>query len=64
MANSAIGGSTNAPIHINAIARHIGVKLDDRGLGEGRLDIPLLVNMQPAGNISARSISARAGCRR
>src|SRR5690349_18824975 len=28
MANSAIGGSTNAPIHINAIARHIGVKLD------------------------------------
>ncbi len=35
--NSAIGGSTNAPIHINAIARHIGVKLDDRGLGEDRL---------------------------
>ena len=34
--NSAIGGSTNAPIHINAIARHIGVKLDDRGLGDGR----------------------------
>src|SRR6478672_6051536 len=27
VANSAIGGSTNAPIHINAIARHIGVKL-------------------------------------
>ena len=25
--NSAIGGSTNAPIHINAIARHIGVEL-------------------------------------
>ena len=37
VANSAIGGSTNAPIHINAIARHIGVKLDDRGLGEARL---------------------------
>ncbi len=34
--NSAIGGSTNAPIHVNAIARHIGVKLDDRRLGEGR----------------------------
>ena len=28
VANSAIGGSTNAPIHINAIARHIGVELD------------------------------------
>ena len=37
VANSAIGGSTNAPIHINAIARHIGVKLVDRGLGEDRL---------------------------
>ena len=37
VANSAIGGSTNAPIHINAIARHVGVKLDDRGLGESRL---------------------------
>ena len=37
VANSAIGGSTNAPIHINAIARHVGVKLDDRGLGEDRL---------------------------
>ena len=23
--NSAIGGSTNAPIHLNAIARHLGV---------------------------------------
>src|SRR6201991_3001557 len=27
VANSAIGGSTNAPIHVNAIARHIGVTL-------------------------------------
>ena len=37
VANSAIGGSTNAPIHINAIARHIGVEAHDRGLGEVRL---------------------------
>jgi dihydroxy-acid dehydratase len=47
--NSAIGGSTNAPIHINAIASHIGVELD---IGEWEtigLDIPLLVNLQPAG---------------
>ena len=35
--NSAIGGSTNAPIHINAIARHVGVALIDRGLGSDRL---------------------------
>ena len=34
--NSAIGGSTNAPIHINAIARHIGVPAHDRRLGDGR----------------------------
>ncbi|MDG5487195.1 dihydroxy-acid dehydratase family protein [Sphingomonas sp. BGYR3] len=47
--NSAIGGSTNAPIHINAIARHIGVELDiDEWQSEGR-DVPLLVNLQPAG---------------
>ena len=37
VACSAIGGSTNAPIHINAIARHVGVPLDDRGLGNDRL---------------------------
>jgi dihydroxy-acid dehydratase len=48
-ANSAIGGSTNAPIHINAIARHIGVKLDIQDWETVGLDIPLLVNMQPAG---------------
>ena len=49
VANSAIGGSTNAPIHINAIARHIGVPLaidEWQRLGHR---IPLLVNMQPAG---------------
>ena len=47
--NSAIGGSTNAPIHVNAIARHIGVKLaidDWEKIGHR---VPLLVNMQPAG---------------
>src|SRR3569623_1145641 len=49
MANSAIGGSTNAPIHINAIARHIGVQLDINDWEKVGLDIPLLVNMQPAG---------------
>lgn len=47
--NSAIGGSTNAPIHLNALARHIGVELsvdDWQTYGE---EIPLLVNLQPAG---------------
>ena len=47
--NSAIGGSTNAPIHLNAIARHIGVKLDNDDWEKHGYDVPLLVNMQPAG---------------
>ena len=47
--NSAIGGSTNAPIHFNAIARHIGVKLDNDDWEKVGYDIPLLVNLQPAG---------------
>ncbi len=49
IANSAIGGSTNAPIHINAIARHIGVKLTVDDWEKVGYDVPLLVNMQPAG---------------
>ena len=47
--NSAIGGSTNAPIHINAIARHVGVKLEIAEWEKIGLEIPLLVNMQPTG---------------
>src|SRR5215468_3001083 len=49
VACSAIGGSSNAPIHINAIARHVGVPLaidDWETIGH---EVPLLVNMQPAG---------------
>src|SRR6516165_4696457 len=49
VACSAIGGSTNAPIHINAIARHVGVKLGIVDWERVGLDIPLLVDMQPAG---------------
>jgi dihydroxy-acid dehydratase len=47
--NSAIGGSTNAPVHLNAIARHIGVELTNDDWEKFGYDIPLLVNMQPAG---------------
>jgi dihydroxy-acid dehydratase len=49
IANSAIGGSTNAPVHINAIARHVGVKLTIEDWEKHGYDVPLLVNMQPAG---------------
>ena len=47
--NTALGGSTNAPIHINAIARHVGVDLQIEDWEKIGYDIPLLVNMQPAG---------------
>jgi len=47
--NSAIGGSTNAQIHITAIARHIGIDLPIKDWETLGYDIPLLVNLQPAG---------------
>ncbi len=47
--NSAIGGSTNAPIHLNGIARHLGVPLNNDDWQSIGHEIPLLVNLQPAG---------------
>ena len=47
--NSAIGGSTNAPIHLNAIARHLGVELSIEDWQTHGEEVPLLVNLQPAG---------------
>ena len=47
--NSAIGGSTNAPIHLNAVARHLGVSLTNDDWQAVGHKIPLLVNLQPAG---------------
>src|SRR5262249_60734569 len=49
VAGSAIGGSSNAPIHINAIARHVGVPLSMNDWETIGYEVPLLVNMQPAG---------------
>ena len=47
--NTAIGGSTNCPIHLNAIARHAGVDLSIQDWEDHGYDLPLLVNCQPAG---------------
>jgi dihydroxy-acid dehydratase len=47
--NSAIGGSTNAPVHLAAIARHMGVELELDDWQKYGHDVPLLVNLQPAG---------------
>ncbi len=47
--SSAIGGSSNAPIHMAAIARHVGVELDIEDWQTYGEEVPLLVNLQPAG---------------
>lgn len=49
--NTAIGGSTNAPIHLNAIAKHVGIPLDLNDWDSIGFNIPLLVNVQPAGEM-------------
>ena len=54
VACSAIGGSTNAPIHINAIARHVGVDADHRRLGGDRLSRP-----PPRQHAAGRQVSRR-----
>ena len=48
--NSALGGSSNAPIHLNAVARHAGVELTLDDWEQVGMDIPLLLNMQPGGD--------------
>src|SRR4029078_2417878 len=63
VANSAIGGSTHAPIHIKAIARHIGVKLTIQDWEKYGYNVPLLVNMMPAGEyLGEEYFRARGGC--
>ncbi|SDG18387.1 dihydroxy-acid dehydratase [Pelagibacterium luteolum] len=47
--NSAIGGSSNAPIHLIALARHLGIELSIEDWQTHGHEIPLLVNLQPAG---------------
>ena len=59
--NSAIGGSTNAPPHLQAIARHAGIELDVTDWQTHGLDVPLLVNMQPAGEFLGESFFRAGG---
>jgi dihydroxy-acid dehydratase len=61
--NSAIGGSTNAPVHINAIARHIGVPLDNDDWENHGYELPLVVNMQPAGKYLGEEFHRAGGTR-
>ncbi|MEM5476426.1 IlvD/Edd family dehydratase [Pacificibacter sp. AS14] len=59
--NSAIGGSTNAPPHLQAVARHIGVELNVKDWETVGFDVPLLVNMQPAGKYLGESFYRAGG---
>ena len=59
--NSAIGGSTNAPIHINAVARHAGIEVGINDWQQLGLNIPLLVNCQPAGEYLGESFHRAGG---
>lgn len=59
--NSAIGGSTNCPPHITAIARHIGVPLEIEDWQTHGFDIPLLVNLQPAGEFLGEAYHRAGG---
>jgi len=59
--NSAIGGSTNAPPHLQAIARHAGVALHVTDWQKVGFDVPLLLNMQPAGQYLGESFHRAGG---
>ena len=59
--NSAIGGSTNAPIHLNAIARHLGVELDNDDWEKIGHAIPLLLDLQPAGRFLGEDFHRAGG---
>ena len=65
VACSAIGGSTNAPIHLVAIARHVGVELSRSRTGRrSATTCRSSSTCSRRANISAKNIIAPAGCRR
>jgi dihydroxy-acid dehydratase len=58
---SAIGGSTNAPIHLGALARHAGVPLDLADWQDLGLTVPLIVDVQPAGRFLGEEFHRAGG---
>ena len=59
--NAAIGGSTNAPPHLQAVARHTGVELNVHDWEKIGYDVPLMLNMQPAGEFLGESFFRAGG---
>ncbi len=60
---SAIGGSSNAAVHLNALARHAGIELTLEDWQRYGYDIPLLVNLQPAGEYLGEDFYRAGGAR-
>ncbi|MDD7911469.1 MULTISPECIES: IlvD/Edd family dehydratase [Pseudovibrio] len=59
--NSAIGGSTNAPIHLNAIARQLGIELTNADWEKFGYEVPLIANVQPAGEYLSEDFHLAGG---
>lgn len=59
--NSAIGGSTNAPIHLNGLARHLGIELTNDDWQRLGHQVPLIVDMQPAGRFLGEDFHRAGG---
>ena len=59
--NSAIGGSTNCVPHLIAIARHMGVPLETKDWETIGHEIPLLANVQPAGEFLGEAFYRAGG---
>jgi len=59
--NTAIGGSTNAPPHLQAVARHAGVELTVKDWETVGFEVPLLLNMQPAGEFLGEAFYRAGG---
>lgn len=59
--STAIGGSTNAPVHLAAVANQLGVELEIGDWETHGYDLPLLVNLQPAGQYLAEDFYRAGG---
>jgi len=57
----AIGGSTNAIVHLTAIAGRVGVKIDLRRLNEISDTTPVLVDLKPTGQFYMSDLYAAGG---
>lgn len=61
VALAAIGGSTNAVLHLLAIARRIGVNLTLDDFDRFGANVPLLVDLQPAGRFLMEDLHRAGG---